>query len=94
MGASERGEGCGAGAQLAARASLMAVPALWLVLAALLLEPHSQSLVLWLFTKVDATAPAVADTIAMRMAPLLLWLTELRCDGSAAVGVLSGAVGA
>lgn len=44
--------GWGAGAQLAARASLLAVPALWLLLAVLLLEPHSQSLVLWLFTKV------------------------------------------
>mmetsp|Transcript_20346 Transcript_20346/g.61295 ORF Transcript_20346/g.61295 Transcript_20346/m.61295 type:complete len:460 (-) Transcript_20346:1178-2557(-) len=46
------GAGQASGAQLAARASLLAVPALWLLLAVLLLEPHSQSLVLWLFTKV------------------------------------------
>lgn len=47
------GAGQALGARLAARASLLAVPAVWVLVAALLLEPNSQGFILWLFTKVD-----------------------------------------
>jgi len=49
------GAGQALGARLAARASLLTVPAVWLLLAAFLLERHSQDLLLWLFTKVRSS---------------------------------------
>jgi hypothetical protein len=45
------GAGQAISARLAARASLLAVPLVWVVVAALLLEPDSQKGILWLFTK-------------------------------------------
>lgn len=45
------GAGQAFSARLAARASLLAVPVIWVIVAAFLLEPNSQEFVLWLFTK-------------------------------------------
>ena len=70
----------GAGAQLAARASLLAVPALWLLLAALLLEPHSQSLVLWLFTKVGIAAYAAAGHEAISELTTTVSIRVVHCQ--------------
>ena len=52
------GAGQALSARLAARASLLAVPIVWVVVAALLLEPDSQKGILWLFTKVGLQATA------------------------------------
>ena len=51
------GAGQAISARLAARASLLAVPLVWVVVAALLLEPDSQKGILWLFTKASLRIP-------------------------------------
>lgn len=61
------GAGQAFSARLAARASLLAVPVVWVMVAALLLEPNSQKGILWLFTKVR---------LCSMLCPLNSWLSR------------------
>ena len=57
------GAGQAISARLAARASLLAVPLVWVIVAALLLEPDSQKGILWLFTKASLQIRFPIDSI-------------------------------